>query len=69
MLSWVGVSVSDLIEPGVPAFEGESFVGEMDLARSAQMKQSAPPPQNVLHFCGLPGALTSSPSLPLLATL
>ena len=32
----------DLIEPGVPAFEGESFVGEMDLARSAQVNQLAP---------------------------
>jgi len=41
-LSWVGVSVSDLIESGVPAFEGESFVGEMDLARSAQIEQLAP---------------------------
>jgi len=34
--------VSDLIESGVPAFEGESFVGEMDLARSAQIEQLAP---------------------------
>ena len=42
ILSWVGVSVSDLIESGVPAFEGESFVGEMDLARSAQIEQLAP---------------------------
>lgn len=32
----------DLIEPGVPAFEGESFVGEMDLARSVQVEQLAP---------------------------
>ena len=36
LFSCVGVSVKDLIEPGVPVLEGESFVGEMDLARSAQ---------------------------------
>lgn len=66
--------MSDLIESGVPAFEGESFVGEMDLARSAQIKQLAPNKvreilDDVFHICGLPSALTSSTSLPLLATL
>lgn len=34
MLSWAGVSTDDLIEPGVLVLEGESLVGEMDLARS-----------------------------------
>jgi len=35
IFSWVGVSIRARIEPGVPAVEGESFVGERDLARSA----------------------------------
>lgn len=34
--------MSDRIEPGVPALEGESFVGEIDLARSIQIKRLAP---------------------------